>query len=65
VKERVELHNLRTDHVMIQSELKYLIGARYLGLQRPDVEAETGPNANSPSFSCGKLVAMVVFQFQP
>jgi len=28
VKERLEMHNLRTDHVMIRSELKYLIWAK-------------------------------------
>jgi len=28
VKERLKLHNLRIDHVMIQSELNYLIGAK-------------------------------------
>jgi len=31
VKERQKLHNLRTDHVVIQSELKYLIGAKGVG----------------------------------
>jgi hypothetical protein len=28
VKEWLKLHNLHIDHVMIQSELKYLIGAK-------------------------------------
>ena len=28
MKARLELHNLRTDHVMIRLELKYLIGAK-------------------------------------
>jgi hypothetical protein len=28
VEERVELHNLRTDHLIIRSELKYLIGGK-------------------------------------
>jgi len=31
VKERIMLHNLRTDHVMIRSELKYLIGGKVVG----------------------------------
>ena len=31
VKERVRLHNLRTDHVVIRSELKDLIGAKGVG----------------------------------
>ena len=65
VKERLELHNLHTDHFTIPSELKYLIGARYLGLQRPGFEVETGPNASGPGFSCGKTVATVRFRFQP
>jgi len=55
----------RTDHVTMRSELKYLIGARYLGLQRPGCEVETGPNADGPGFSCGKTVAKVLFRFQP
>jgi len=52
VKERLELHNLHTDHVMIPSELKYFIAARYLGLQSPGFEVDTGPNTNGPGFSC-------------
>jgi len=31
VKERLKLHNLHTDHVVIQSGLKYLIGAKGVG----------------------------------
>jgi len=31
VNERLELHNLHIDHVMIRSELKYLIGAKNVG----------------------------------
>jgi hypothetical protein len=31
VKEGLELHNLHTDHVVIRSELKYLIGATVAG----------------------------------
>jgi hypothetical protein len=49
---------------MIRSELKYLIGAKYLGLDRLGIEVETGPNANGPGFSSGKTVAMQLFQFQ-
>jgi len=30
-KQRIELHNLRIDHVAIRSELKYLIGAKDVG----------------------------------
>ena len=31
VKERLKLNNLRIDHVMIQSKLEYLIGAKVVG----------------------------------
>ena len=31
VKERLKLHNLRTDHIVIRSEIKYLIGAKVAG----------------------------------
>jgi hypothetical protein len=31
VKEGLKLHNLHTDHVMIRSELIYLIGAKAVG----------------------------------
>jgi len=31
VKERLKLHNLHIDHVLIRSELKYLIGAKVAG----------------------------------
>jgi hypothetical protein len=31
IKEGLKLHNLRTDHVMIRSELIYLIGAKAVG----------------------------------
>jgi hypothetical protein len=31
VKDRLKLHNLRIHHVMIRSELKYLIGAKNVG----------------------------------
>jgi len=31
VKERLKLNNLRIDHVMIRSKLKYLIGAKVFG----------------------------------
>jgi len=33
VKERLKLHNVDTDHVMEQSELKYLIGAKIVNLK--------------------------------
>ena len=33
MKERLELHNLHTDHIMIRSELKYLIGEKVVMLK--------------------------------
>ena len=42
VKQRVEMHNLRTDHVMIQSELKYLIGAKVVNLKCRVFAGKTG-----------------------
>jgi len=42
VKERLEMLNLRTDHVMIQSELKYFIGAKGEGTIK--VEPRSGYN---------------------
>jgi len=35
VKKRLDLHNLHTDHIMIQSELKYLIGGKVVMLKCP------------------------------
>jgi len=35
---------------MIQSELKYIIGAKNLGLQKPGFEVEPGPNATVQGF---------------
>jgi hypothetical protein len=65
VKERPKLHNQRIHHIMIWSELQYLIWAKHLSLQRTCFEVETGPNANGPGFSGGKTVATVWFRFQP
>jgi hypothetical protein len=43
VKERLELHNLRTDHLVIRSELKYLIGVKITGIVK--IEPWSGYNA--------------------
>jgi hypothetical protein len=45
VKERQELHNLRIDHVMIRSQLKYLIGAKVVRLKCRVFGGKTGPMA--------------------
>ena len=43
MKEWVELYNLRTNHVVIQSELKYLIGAKDVMLKCRVLGGKTGP----------------------
>ena len=45
MKELVKLHNLRTDHVTIRSELKYLIGAKVVRLKCRVYDVKTGPIA--------------------
>jgi hypothetical protein len=54
VKERKKLHNLHIHHVMIRSELKYLIGAKHPGLQWPGFEVEPGPKATVWGFQVVK-----------
>jgi hypothetical protein len=43
VKEGLKLDNLHTDHVMIQSELKYIIGAKIVDLKCRDFGCKTAP----------------------
>ena len=43
MKEGLKLHNLRTDHVVIQSELKYLIGAEMVNFKCRVVGGKTAP----------------------
>jgi hypothetical protein len=43
VKEELKLDNLRTDHVMIRSELKYLIGAKIVDLKCRVFGGKTAP----------------------
>jgi len=43
-KERLKLHNVRTDHIMIRSELKYLIGANDGGTAKWNC----GPDTTQP-----------------
>jgi hypothetical protein len=42
VKKRVDPHNLHSDHVLIQSELKYLIGGK--GVGTVELELRSGSN---------------------
>ena len=40
------LHNLRTDHVMIRSELKYLIAVEVVGTANLELWAGSNPGEN-------------------
>jgi hypothetical protein len=50
VQEQLKLHNIHIHHVMLRSELKYLLGAKHLGFQRPGYEVEPGPFAMVSGF---------------
>jgi len=65
VKERLKLHNLRTDHVMIRSELKYLIGAKIVNLKCRVFGGKTGPMATVRVFGVVRPVATVRFRVEP
>jgi hypothetical protein len=65
VKERLKLHNLHIHYVMILSELKYLIGAKHLGLQKVGFEEETGPNAKGAGFHVVKPLPQFGFGSNP
>ena len=49
VKELIILHNLRTDHVTVRSELTYLIGAKALGTVNLGLRSGSNP-AKYPQF---------------
>jgi hypothetical protein len=51
VKEQLELHNLRTDHVMIRSELRQLIGAKVAATGRQNSWLGTTQPKNHRSMS--------------
>jgi len=65
VKEQLEVRNLHINHITIQSELKYLIGAKVVRLKFRVFGGKTSPNCNSPGFRVVKPVAMVRFRSQP
>jgi hypothetical protein len=65
VKERVELYNLRTDHVMRRSELKYLIGGQVVMLKCRVFEVKTGPFPVGRVFRGVRPVATVRFRVEP
>jgi len=64
-KERVELHNLCTDHVMIRSELKYLIGGKVVMLKCQVFGGKTGPFPVGRVFRVLRPVATVRFRVEP
>ena len=65
MKERVEMHNLRTDHVMIRSELKYLTGGKVVMLKYQVFGGKTGPFPMGRVFRVVRPVATVRFQVEP
>jgi len=65
VKEWVDLHNLCTDHIMIRSELKYLIGGIVVMLKCRVFGGETGPFPVGRVFRVVRPVATVQFRVEP
>jgi len=65
VKEGVTLVNLRTDHVMIRSELKYLIGARIVHMKCRVFVGKTAPFPTVRVLSVVRPVATVRFWVEP
>jgi len=65
VKEQLTLHNLRTDHVTIRSELKYLIGAKIVDLKCRVFAGKTGPFPTVRVFGVVRPVATVRFRVEP
>ena len=59
VNERLELHNLCTDHVMMRSLLKYLIGGNGVMLKCRVFGGKTGPFPMGPVIRVVRSVAMV------
>jgi len=65
VKERPELHNLRTDHVMIQSDLKFSIGGKVVVLKCRVFGGKTGPFPMGRVFRVVRPVATVRVRVEP
>jgi len=64
-KEGLKLDNLRSDHVMIRSELKYLIGAKTVDLTCWVFGGKTAPFPTVRVFRVVRPVATVRFQVEP
>jgi hypothetical protein len=65
VKERLKLHNVCTDHVMIRSEQQYVIVAKIVNLKCQIVVGRTGPFAMVRVFRVVRPVATFQFQVEP
>jgi len=65
VNEWLELHNLHIDYVMIQSELRHLIGAKVVRLKCWVFGGKTGPITMVQVFCLVRPVAMVRFRVEP
>jgi hypothetical protein len=61
VKERVELHNLHTDHISIPSELKYLLGGKVVKLICWVIGGKTRPFPLGRVFHLVRPIATVWF----
>jgi hypothetical protein len=64
VKAQVALHNLRTDHVMIRSELKYLMGGKVGMLKCRVFGGKTGPFPVGRDLRLVRPVAAVKFRVE-
>jgi len=65
MKERLELHSLRTDHVTIRSELKYLIRGKVVRMKCLVVGGKTGPFPTGRVFREVRPSAMVRCRVEP
>jgi len=65
VKEGIKLDNLHTDHVMIQSELKYLIAVKIVDLKCRVFGGKTAPFPTVWVFRVVRHVATVRLRVEP
>jgi len=65
VKERLKQHKLHINHVMIQSELRYLIGAKIVNLKCGVSSGKTGPCPMVPVLHVVRPIAIVQFRAEP
>jgi len=65
VKKRLKLHNLCTDHVVIRSELKYLIGAKMVNFKCLVFDCKTAPFPTVQVFRVVRPVATVRIWVDP